>query len=209
MDYDKKLFLIDGNSRRRAAICYMLAQEEAWWDHGEHGHIHAEPFENVREFILRWPRVGTILIEDADDNITHLLNTMALHGVSRPVLSYSEHPSTHRVVEALHEGVIDYLEWPFCSEDIATVLRVIESGAEKTPGLKMRDEQARDRVQKLTKREREVLAGVAGGLSNRVLGEHMSISPRTVEAHRANMLHKMGVHCTADAIRIAIEAEII
>ena len=57
--------------------------------------------------------------------------------------------------------------------------------------------------------EREVLAGVAGGLSNRLIGEKLSISPRTVEIHRANMLTKMGAHHTSEAIRIAIEASLV
>ena len=68
---------------------------------------------------------------------------------------------------------------------------------------------ARSRVQRLTKREREVLAGVADGLSNRLIGERLAISPRTVEIHRANMLNKMGANHTSEAIRIAIEASLV
>jgi FixJ family two-component response regulator len=64
-------------------------------------------------------------------------------------------------------------------------------------------------VQKLTRREREVLAGVAAGLSNRLIGENLSISPRTVEIHRANMLTKMAANHTSEAIRIAIEASLV
>ncbi|WP_292924834.1 response regulator transcription factor, partial [Novosphingobium sp. SCN 63-17] len=74
---------------------------------------------------------------------------------------------------------------------------------------KLREALARSRVDRLTKREREVLAGVAGGLSNRMIGEKLSISPRTVEIHRANMLTKMGANHTSEAIRIAIEAALV
>jgi two-component system, LuxR family, response regulator FixJ len=45
-------------------------------------------------------------------------------------------------------------------------------------------------------------------LSNRLIGEKLTISPRTVEIHRANMLTKMGASHTSEAIRIAIEAEL-
>ncbi|MFP5396018.1 MAG: LuxR C-terminal-related transcriptional regulator [Alphaproteobacteria bacterium] len=64
-------------------------------------------------------------------------------------------------------------------------------------------------MQRLTKREREVLAGVARGLSNRRIGEKLEISPCTVEIHRANMLTKMGAQHTSEAIRIAIEASLV
>jgi two-component system response regulator FixJ len=56
-------------------------------------------------------------------------------------------------------------------------------------------------VQKLTRREREVLAGEAAGLSNRLVGEKLSISPRTLEVRRANH--------TSEALRIAIEASLV
>lgn len=64
-------------------------------------------------------------------------------------------------------------------------------------------------MQRLTKREREVLVGVADGLSNRRIGEQLAISPRTVEIHRANMLTKMGAQHTSEAIRVAIEATLV
>lgn len=54
-----------------------------------------------------------------------------------------------------------------------------------------------------------MLAGVADRLSNRLIGERLAISPRTVEIHRANMLNKMGANHTSEAIRIAIEASLI
>ena len=75
--------------------------------------------------------------------------------------------------------------------------------------MRLREARARSRVQKLTRREREVLTGVAAGLSNRLIGEKLSISPRTVEIHRANMLNKMGANHTSEAIRIAIEASLV
>jgi len=75
--------------------------------------------------------------------------------------------------------------------------------------LRLREARARRSVDKLSRREREVLAGIAGGLSNRRIGEQLSISPRTVEIHRANMLTKMGANHTSDAIRIAIEAALV
>jgi len=68
---------------------------------------------------------------------------------------------------------------------------------------------AKARLDRLTKREREVLDGVASGLSNRLIGEKLAISPRTVEIHRANMLNKLGANHTSEAIRIAIEASLV
>ncbi len=54
-----------------------------------------------------------------------------------------------------------------------------------------------------------VLGRLAVGMSNRLIGEQLDISPRTVEIHRANMLTKIGAQHTSEAISIAIEASLV
>ena len=113
------------------------------------------------------------------------------------------------VVRAVLDGAIDYVAWPFDRDDITRVVEDAEAKAETFGSVKLREALARSRVDRLTKREREVLAGVAGGMSNRMIGEKLSISPRTVEIHRGNMLTKMCANHTSEAIRIAIEAAMV
>ena len=112
-------------------------------------------------------------------------------------------------ITALQFGAVDYIEWPAIASDIAATLADVDNNSARIGSMRLREARARSRVQKLTRREREVLSGVAAGLSNRLIGEKLSISPRTVEIHRANMLNKMGASHTSEAIRIAIEAALI
>jgi DNA-binding CsgD family transcriptional regulator len=49
---------------------------------------------------------------------------------------------------------------------------------------------------------------MVAGLSNRQMAAQFSISPRTVELHRANLMAKIGVRRSAEAIRLAIEASL-
>ncbi len=56
----------------------------------------------------------------------------------------------------------------------------------------------------LTDREREVLRGLARGLSSRELGSTLGISVRTVETHRANIMQKLGVKSVALLIQVAL-----
>ena len=199
MDGTNSLMLIDSDVRRRAAVCHELASNG----------IHVEPFEDTDEIMLRWPRFGTIMAEDADGNIPALIEHMTHAGCWLPVIAFSEHPNTPQVVHAIMDGAVNYIEWPAQASDIAATLAEVGSNSAKIGSMRLREARARSRVQKLTRREREVLAGVAGGLSNRLIGEHLSISPRTVEIHRANMLNKMGASHTSEAIRIAIEASLV
>ena len=105
-------------------------------------------------------------------------------------------------------GAIDYVTWPIAGKDLAATLDRALDRAERMGNTKLREVMARARIEKLTRREREVLSGVASGLSNRLIGQRLAISPRTVEIHRANMLNKLGANHTSEAIRIAIEADL-
>ena len=190
------LILIDGDAPRRTFIGRCLADKE----------IHVEPFENTREILERWPTADVILVEDSNHNILELFAHMAELDTWLPVIGFSEYPLTRRVVRAMQGGVIDYLAWPCETAEISTTLSLAVANEAARDGPGSRAAMARSQIKKLTKREGEVLAGIAGGLANRQIGEQLAISPRTVEIHRANLYKKIGAKGTSEAIRIAIEA---
>ncbi len=68
--------------------------------------------------------------------------------------------------------------------------------------------QAERRTQ-LTPRERDVLALLAAGKSNKEIGTALRISGRTVETHRANLMGKLNAHSLADLVRWAVQNELI
>lgn len=199
MDRTEPLILIDEDSRRRAAICHALSGSG----------IHVEPFEDIAELERRWPGEGVILVRDKGDAISTLVRHMSASGAWLPVIAFAEDPDPRRIVAAVLDGAIEYVAWPFEVERLQDVIETARARAQSLGSTRLREARARSRIERLTRREREVLEGVASGLSNRLIGDKLSISPRTVEIHRANMLNKMGANHTSDAIRIAIEAAIV
>lgn len=199
METNANLILVDKDTRRRAAISHALSN----------GSMHVEPFENISELSTSWPRSGVILIHDEAETISVLVEKMARHGEWFPVIAFSETPSSYRIVQAILNGAIDYIAWPICAEELNAAIERAIARKGNFGNAKLREITARARIERLTRREREVLGGVASGLSNRLIGERLSISPRTVEIHRANMLNKLGANHTSDAIRIAIEAALV
>lgn len=199
MDRRSNLLLVDGDFRRRAAISHCLSGSG----------LHVEPFEDTAELFSRWPRDGLLLVHDSEGVIPALLDHMGRTGDWLPIIAFAEQSSTRRIVEAVLQGAVDYLIWPFNESELAESMLVAQQRSISVAGSKLREAVARSRVERLTRREREVLTGVAGGLSNRLIGEKLNISPRTVEIHRANMLNKMGANHTSEAIRIAIEAALV
>ncbi|HET9628282.1 MAG TPA: LuxR C-terminal-related transcriptional regulator [Novosphingobium sp.] len=199
MQRRSNLLLVDSDIRRRAAISHCLSGSG----------LHVEPFEDARELYSRWPGDGVLLVHDQDDVISRLIAHMSQTGDWLPIIGFAEKAATRRIVEAVLQGAVDYLVWPFEETQLIESMALAESRAQSVSGARLREAIARSRVERLTRREREVLAGVAGGLSNRLIGEKLNISPRTVEIHRANMLNKMGATHTSEAIRIAIEASLV
>jgi two-component system, LuxR family, response regulator FixJ len=199
MSIPHAIALVEPDIRRRAAITHALT--------GTRTHI--EPFENVAEIGERWPRDGAILVSDCGSSIRDLIELMTEFGDWLPVVAYAESPNTGRIVQAILEGALGYFEWPSSAQQVIELIESVEVRSSAIGSLKLREARARSRVKRLTRRELEVLTGVADGLSNRLIGEQLSISPRTVEIHRANMLTKMGANHTSEAIRIAIEASLV
>lgn len=61
----------------------------------------------------------------------------------------------------------------------------------------------------LTSREREVLSKIAAGRSNKVIAGELKISVKTVEKHRANLMHKLGLRNSAEVTMFAIRHGLI
>ena len=202
---EMRISLVDRDVRRRAAIAHSL----------DGSGIHAAPLESVEELIARWPGSGIILAHDergaqnGDGILGQLMQHIGRSGNWLPIVAYAEEPSPEEVVDAVLAGAIAYLRWPFGLAELTEAIATVEKRAERLGAAKVREATARSRIDRLTRRERDVLSGVASGLSNRKIGESLAISPRTVEIHRANMLTKMGANHTSEAIRLAIEASLV
>jgi DNA-binding NarL/FixJ family response regulator len=91
-------------------------------------------------------------------------------------------------VRAVHRG------GSFFSPSVARALATLTTAVATDPGLEA-----------LTARERDVLAGIARGLTNKEIAYQLGIGRRTVESHRENLMTKLGIRTVAGLTRFAIE----
>lgn len=126
------------------------------------------------------------------------------------------------VVEALNSGAQAYVLKSSTTDDLVTAIQTIQRGQRYlSPKLSEQAinayihhvQEAKtgefDSLETLTPREREVLHLAAQGKHNAQIAEHLSISIRTVESHRSNMMRKLGLRSQIDLARYAIERGII
>jgi two-component system response regulator DctR len=121
-------------------------------------------------------------------------------GCPWPVLFLTGNGDVGMAVAAVKNGAWDFLEKPFHDNEL--VDRVTQALAAATAVLDG-DTEARRLRQALTSlspREREVLDELVRGHYNKNIADHLGITPRTVEFHRANIFEKMGV---SSAIELA------
>lgn len=123
-----------------------------------------------------------------------------------PVLILTGHGDVPLAVQAMKLGAYDFLEKPYGAELLITAIqRAAAEGRRSAPGVPV-DPEAIAVVQGLSRRQRQVLCGILAGHPNKIIAYEMDLSIRTVESYRAQLLTRLKVRGTAEAVRIALAA---
>ena len=133
-----------------------------------------------------------------------LLAVMKERRVSMPVIVVTGHGDVHLAVEAMKRGAIDFFEKPLDGRALlASVRSALMSENDICPS-NAETRILQKRFATLTKREKEVLAGLLRGQLNKVTGNELGISARTVEIHRANLKKKMQAKSLPELVKMAL-----
>lgn len=135
------------------------------------------------------------------------------------IVILSMHGNDEYVLEALRNGATGYVLKDAGADELVAAVRAVSGGerylspelAERAIDAYVRqtEETTLDRYETLTDREREVLHLAADGLTNVEIAARLSLSPRTVENHRANMMRKLGVTNQTELVRYAIKRGLV
>ena len=135
------------------------------------------------------------------------------------VVILSMHDNEAYVIEALRNGAYGYVLKDSTDDELIQAVRIVAEGrrflsspfSERAIAAYSQKAQSAplDPYETLTTREREVLHLAAEGLSATDISARLSISPRTVEIHRANAMHKLNLHSQAELIRYALRRGIL
>ena len=134
------------------------------------------------------------------------------------VIVLSMHDAESYVVDALGAGAAAYVLKKSSSKELILAIRQALAGhLYLSPSLNERaiqayiqraqDSRGGDPYDALTPREREVFQLAAEGLSNPQIADRLSLSPRTVEMHRANLMKKLGLNSQTELVKYAVKRE--
>jgi len=146
-----------------------------------------------------------------------VLRTLKTDKPDLKVLILTMHAGREYVARALQEGADAYLLKDSAVQDLVAAIDAVMAGRSYySPAIQQSiSELLREGgkptqgIQGLTEREREVLTLLARGLSSKEIASSLDISIRTVDAHRANLMRKLGVKSVALLTRAAIREGIV
>jgi FixJ family two-component response regulator len=117
-------------------------------------------------------------------------------GIRIPVVFVTAHGDVPLAVEAMRKGASNFLEKPFSDEALTEAVDVALANARNGGGAAL--------LAKLSPREKQVLDLVVASKPNKIIADILGISIKTVELHRANMMHKLGVRSVPELMKVAL-----
>jgi FixJ family two-component response regulator len=147
---------------------------------------------------------GCLLVDVRMERLSGLALLARLRGLgdARPCIVMTAHGDVSMAREALKGGAFDFLEKPLDNEVLLDVIRnAIEADLARRAS-RERAEQHLVRLERLTPRERDVLALLLEGHQNREIAERLGISARTVEVYKARVMEKLDARSLADLLAL-------
>ncbi len=209
------IVLADDHALIREGLRTVLAGEPDW-------SVVAEAADGLQAVDLVNRLQPDVLIVDL--MLPNLSGLEVIRQVSRrapqtQIVALSMHANESYVLAALRNGAQAYVLKDTSSTDIIQAVREVRAGRRYlSPPLSQYALEAYiqkakgaplDPYETLTTREREVLHLVAQGQTTPAIAARLSLSPRTVETHRTNLMRKLGLRTQTDLIRYALQRGII
>jgi two-component system, LuxR family, response regulator FixJ len=198
---DAVVHVIDDDDAARDSLAFLLQAAD----------MTVRTYESAIHFLdnLPDPGAGCVVTDVRMPRMSGLELVRALNtrGFGLPVIVITGHGDVPLAIEAMKEGVVDFIEKPFADD---LILKALNAALHRD-----RDQQERTaqrallsrRLAGLSMRERQVLNGLMDGHANKVVALELGISPRTVEVYRANVMIKMQATSLSELVRMALTAE--
>jgi two-component system response regulator FixJ len=191
------VFLVDDEPEVSAALVWLLDSVK----------IHARAFQSGDEFLralssFSGPCCAVLDLRMPETSGLELLQRMTEIGHKIPVLFLSAHGDVPTAVNAMQLGAIDFLQKPFNSQtflnSVNRAIRLARTAHEQ----QLRDSDTRSILARLSDREKDVLQGLLRGQTSKEIARELVISSKTVDVHRANMMHKLNASSYRDLLNM-------
>jgi FixJ family two-component response regulator len=197
------VFIVDNDISVRESLVILI--QNAGWQ--------SQTFASAAEFLAH-PKsaIPSCLILDSilpDLNGLELQERISSERCDIPIIFLSGHADLPAAVKAIKRGALEYFLKPFDSDMLLSTIRSAIKRSELTLRREMELHRLRADYESLSRREREVMAGVASGLLNKEVGTELGISEITVKVHRGSVMRKMKADSFAHLVNMASRLRVV
>ncbi|MDO9243882.1 MAG: response regulator [Rhodocyclaceae bacterium] len=197
MKANARIFIVDNDGAVRESLSLLLEQED----------FSVETFDSAEAFLTNF-QAGPHSCAIVDIRMPvmdgmQLQAELTRRGILLPIIFLTGHGDIPLSVRAIKQGAVDFLTKPVSGATLLESVRVALDESDRLNSVAAASQSAAERIASLTEREREVMALAVEGLSNKETARRLGISHRTVEIHRARIMHKTGADTLIDLLRIA------
>ena len=197
----QKIYVVDDDEAMRDSMTWLLEGE---------GYA-VECFPSAQAFLAaRHDTMRGCLILDVrmpDMSGLELHERLESLGSHLPIIFVTGHGDVPMAVSALQRGACDFIEKPFTNEHLLARIRRALDLETQWAARHDQDAALHRRLEQLTPREREVMRLVVAGKLNKQIADELDISMKTVEAHRARVMEKMGVRTLAELVKVSLSVD--
>ena len=201
MSLIRSVAVIEDNAALNQTMCALLAHA----GHRVHSYASGEELLADDEYL---DECDCLLLDIQLPGMSGLdvLRLLQARGAAPSVLVLTGAGAIRIAVEAMRLGAIDFIEKPYLPSELLDAVEKASQLADARRASGAEGREAASRLRQLSPRQRQVLAGIVDGNSNKIIAHQLNLSVRTVEAYRAQILAKLGARSTTDAVRMALAA---
>lgn len=190
------VFIVDDDAAIRFAMAALM----------DSVNMQHEIFESADEFLekVAEQRPGCLVLDIRMPGLggLELQEELIKRGNTVPIIFITGHGDVPMAVDAMQKGAVDFIQKPFRDQDLLDRIREAIATDEQRREEQQAHSEIEERLNKLTKREREVFELVVTGKPNKVIAYELGVSQRTVEIHRARVMEKMEARSLADLVKM-------
>jgi len=196
MYIDPTVFVVDDDLAIRQSLEWLL----------QSAGLQVEIFASAEEYFSQFDpeRPGCLVLDlrmPGIDGLT-LQETLIHEDIRLPIIFITGHGDVPQAVQAIQRGAVDFIEKPFDDQMLLSRIREALELDRENRATRALANRIREKIDRLTRREREVLDAMAAGQANKIIADQLGLSVRTVELHRHHVMSKLETHSLADIIHM-------
>jgi two-component system, LuxR family, response regulator FixJ len=173
----------------------------------------AEIFASAEDYLARevfdGPSCLVLDVRMPGLNGLGLQEALAPRGAGEQIIFLTGHGDVPTCKQALKKGAVDFLVKPFDDEELLDAVQRALARSEDYLRKRTERREARERIERLTPREFEVLRFVISGLLNKQIATELQTAEKTIKVHRGRAMHKLGTTSVPDLVRLAQRAGVV